>query len=458
MWQLWEEGAHRRRLQGEEKLSPHYRLGTWTPHLEGEPIPPRRYVRTPIQEAIAISQAKEWLDKGIVCHAPETAWENNLVFVSKSNGKIRVCLDCTPANKVTRDYDWPLPRLQDIRYRIRGSTWFVRFDLKDAFFRLKVPAQYRYLVAFRCGGRAYWFQRMPFGLKTGPAHFQRFMDWGLAAFFGQAVWYMDDILVHGKSRGEVELRASQVRGELRRMGCAINEEKSVGARKSLLFAGLWISGEGVGPNLLRKAEVLALPTPRSKAEAQSALGLVSYLRDFIPLASHFTSQLYPDKNGLRLPPEEYEKQWARLCAHLVSAITTNHHWRDGVPADLYTDASAGGLGAVVIQAGRVVALASRKLTSAETRYSATDREHLGLVYAAERFKVILHQSSTEVKVATDHSALLSRKRAELMPRQARWAEIVHAWIPNLSHVKGKDNPADFISRWGLGTVGAVLRT
>ena len=202
---------------------------------------------------------------------------------------------------------------------------------------------------------------------------------------------------------------------------------------------------------------MQIPAPRTKAEAQSALGLVSYLRDFTPLLSHFTAQLYPDKDGLRLEDKDYASEWRKLLEHLANALTVNYHWIEGRPADLYSDASLFGLGVIILQEGRVVALASRKLTAAETRYSATDREHLGLVYAAEKFKIFLHQSTDNVRVWSDHMALLTRRKENLTPRQTRWQELVTTWIPKAMHVKGKNNPADFISRWNIGTVGAVLK-
>ena len=164
--------------------------------------------------------------------------------------------------------------------------------------------------------------------------------------------------------------------------------------------------------------------------------------------------LFPDKDGLRLDKDEYEKQWGLLLRHLVSAITLTHHWTEGVDADLYSDASNYELGVILLQKGRVVALASRKLTPAETRYSATDREHLGLVYAADKFRLILHQSNATTRVHTDHAALLTRRPDRLTPRQARWHTQVNAWMPKVEHVRGKENPADFISRWRVEGVGA----
>lgn len=388
---------------------------------------------------------------------PTPVLVNNLVLVAKKDGRIRVCVDCTPANRVTRDFDWPLIRLQDVRHRTRGFSWFARFDLRDAFFRISIPAKFRYLTAFRAGGATYQFRKMPFGLKTAPATFQRFMDYGLAEFTGFSLCYLDDILIMGTSRQELEHNAREVRRGLTAMKCDINWDKSQGATQQILFAGIWVMGAGVGPNLGKFRELLMIPCPTTKAEAQSALGLVSYLRDFVPLVAHFTARLYPDQGGLTLPKAEYEREWARLLGHLVSAATTTRHWRDGVDANLYTDASGYALGAILLQEGRVVALSARKLTPAETRYDATDREQLGLVFAAHKFKLFLHQSTATTAVWTDHSALLTRKTYDVLPRQARWGEIVRQWMPNLRHVRGKMNPADFVSRMkGMDLWGPIL--
>jgi len=293
-------------------------------------------------------------------------------------------------------------------------------------------------------------------LKTAPATFQRFMDVGLSDLSHMCLWYIDDILITATSLQELRLYEKIVRRRLLQLGCEINEKKSERERRSLLFAGLWVFGEGIGPNFAKLAEVRQIPTPTTKAEAQSALGLVSYLRDFIPLVSHFTAQLYPDKDGIKLEPAELDRQWKELTGHLSSAATTTRHWKEGVDADLYTDASGYAVGAILLQEGKIVALASRKLSPAETRYSATDREHLGLVFAADRLKLFLHQSNAATRVWTDHSALVTRKAKDLTPRQARWHTLVQAWMPNVAHVRGKLNPADFISRWKAEAVGANL--
>lgn len=69
-----------------------------------------------------------------------------------------------------------------------------------------------------------------------------------------------------------------------------------------LFAGLMLYGHGVGPDQQNLSELLKIPAPATKVDAQSALGVVSYLRDFIPLVGHLTAMLYPDKGAPSFGP------------------------------------------------------------------------------------------------------------------------------------------------------------
>lgn len=420
-------------------------LWQWVPELNGEPRPQRERQLSPFEQGQLRNQLRDWLGNKVVEKAPQNlAWVNNLVFVDKKNGDTRVCTDCTPANDVTNELGWPLPRLQDLRHRLQGNKWLARLDLRNAFFRIHVPKHYRYLTAFRCDGTIYWFVRMPFGLKTAPEVFQRMMDHILAKHWKYAYWYIDDILVWGPTASNLQTRVSRVISTLEGNGHVINFDKSVLSAQSLLFAGMWVTPHSIGPNLDKVKELLALPAPRNKTDAQSVLGLASYLRDHIPLASMLTARM----TGAELPPEEYHSEWAKFKSHTVRTISTLGQFDDKENADLYTDASRVACAAVLIQHGRIIAVASRKFTNTETRYTTTDREHLGLILGARKFRLFLQRQGALTQVWTDHQALLTRRVSELTPRQARWRMEIANNIPDLKHVKGKDNPADFFSRLG----------
>ena len=72
-----------------------------------------------------------------------------------------------------------------------------------------------------------------------------------------------------------------------------------------------------------------------------------------------------------------------------------------------TDASPVGLGAILVQElngeERVICYASRSLTDVEKRYSQTEKEALGIVWACERLHMYLY--GTDFEILTDHKPL-----------------------------------------------------
>lgn len=410
---------------------------------------------SPFEQTLLDAQAKDWLARKVVERTKEALWSNNLVFVAKKDGRTRVCVDCRPANLVTKDFEWPLPRLQDLRHHLRGARWFSRIDLKDAFFRIGIPEEWRYLTAFNWRGKTYQFRKMPFGLKTAPSTFQRFMDFHLKPVQDICYWYIDDVLVYGPTREKLRRNVARVTEQIRQSGSHINYDKSLFDQTGLLFGGLWVYHSGQGPNFGKLQELFQQEPPRTKKEKQSALGLVSYLRDFIPLVAHYTAELFPGK-GQQLEPTQYQEEWKRLLKHIARAISSLSQWSETEDADLFTDASGQAVAAVLIQNGRIIAVASRKLQGAETRYSTTDREHLSLVLAAKRMRIFMHRPKGVTRVRNDHAALINRRVDEMTPRQTRWYQTIETWVPNLQHVKGELNAADYFSRWPLEIIGGQV--
>ena len=70
---------------------------------------------------------------------------------------------------------------------------------------------------------------------------------------------------------------------------------------------------------------------------------------------------------------------------------------------LYTNASAAGIGAVLEQCGHVIAYASRTLSESEKHYSVIQKECLAVVHALKQFRHYL--LGREFSIITDHAPL-----------------------------------------------------
>ncbi|WVZ50993.1 LOW QUALITY PROTEIN: hypothetical protein U9M48_002189 [Paspalum notatum var. saurae] len=113
--------------------------------------------------------------------------------------------------------------------------------------------------------------------------------------------------------------------------------------------------------------------PKQVTEIRSFLGLAGYYRrfikDFSKSAKPMTSPT--KKNTKYLWDPKCEEAFTSLKKSLTSAPTQPDVTK---PFDVYCDASGNGLGRVLMQEGRVIAYASRRLRKHEANYATHDPE------------------------------------------------------------------------------------
>ncbi len=117
-----------------------------------------------------------------------------------------------------------------------------------------------------------------------------------------------------------------------------------------------------------------------------------------------------EENGKLIPFEwtaARQKAFEVIKAKLVTALVIAHPNFDR-PFILYTDASGGGIGAILHQKGkdrkeRIIVCASRTYNEHEKKYPITEQECLAIVWGVEKFKQFL--SVKLFKIITDHMAL-----------------------------------------------------
>ena len=89
----------------------------------------------------------------------------------------------------------PLPQIDHIYARLRGSQIFSTFDLRSGYHHMELSPEARAKSAFVTPLDKFEFIRCPFGLSQAPAYFQRLINKvikGLPFAFG----YLDDVLIH----------------------------------------------------------------------------------------------------------------------------------------------------------------------------------------------------------------------------------------------------------------------
>ena len=133
------------------------------------------YRMAPIELKELKVQLQELLDKGFI-RPSVLPWGAPVLFVKKNDGILRMCIDYRQINKVMVKNKYPLPRIEDLFYQLKGAGVFSKIDLRSGYYQLRVKEVDFPKTAFRTLYGHYEFLVMPFGLIDAPAAFMDLMN------------------------------------------------------------------------------------------------------------------------------------------------------------------------------------------------------------------------------------------------------------------------------------------
>lgn len=250
----------------------------------------------------------------------------------------------------------------------------------------------------------YRFLRLVFGVNCAPEVFQRQMERILYGI-DNVIIYLDDILIFADTIAELSQITSQVLSNLRQNNLSLNKDKCEYERESLTFLGHTVSKEGLDIDKEKIKDIKAFRSLRSITELKSFLGLVNYVRDYVPNFSDLTRQLREaESNGQFEWNNTREKAFEEVKEAIANCTVTQGFFSLTERTELYTDASPYAIGAVLVQIDdcdkqRIISFASKSLTETEKRYPQTQREALAIVWGVEHFYFYL--LGTKFNIKTD---------------------------------------------------------
>ena len=216
--------------------------------------------------------------------------------------------------------------------------------------------------------------------------------------------YLDDVLVHGRTFGEVLGRLREVLTRLRDAGLTLAMNKCEFFPKQLLYLGFVLEDGQLRPNPKRVEALHRLKTPTCVREVRSFLGCVGYFRPFIQayagIAEPLTRLL--KKNQRFVWGAEQEHASAELIKALADVTLTNP--LEGSLLKLDTDASDLAIGSVLFcrmtdkDPWRPVEFLSKMLNEQQRRWPVHEREAYAIVYSLEKFDAYMELGGKGRKV------------------------------------------------------------
>jgi cleavage and polyadenylation specificity factor subunit 1 len=179
------------------------------------------------------------------------------------------------------------------------------------------------------------------------------------------------------------------------------------------FLGYKVSAEGSRPLEERIMHLQACPPPKTDKLLRQFLGMLNSCTRFLPNAADIQAPLHDILSGPRVKGS-YPITWTpelqkafEECKASLSRATLLAHPNPSARLALVTDASTSAMGAVLQQrvqrAWQALAFFSKKISPAQQKYSAYDRELLAIYEALKHFRHMLE--ARHFIIFTDHNPI-----------------------------------------------------
>ena len=222
-----------------------------------------------------------------------------MVVVPKPNERIGICADLTKLNESVLRETYPLPKVDNLLAQISESKFFTKLDCNSGFWQEKLDPDSHFLTTFITPFGRFCFNRMPFGIKSAPEHYQRKMSQILEGSESY-ISIIDVLLIHGKTQEEHDCRLKAVLKRLEEAGATLNAEKCEFSKKEVKFAGYVLNEEGIKSDREKTESIQDMDTPQNVIDVRRFLGMVNQLGKFLP---HLAEKTKPIRDLLNTKDE-----------------------------------------------------------------------------------------------------------------------------------------------------------
>lgn len=327
------------------------------------------------------------VDDGAFMEATEGPVVVSPVFViPKKDGGRRLIHDLRFVNRFLEAPHFTLHGVRDTASVVRQSAWLCSLDLKRGYQQLLMDERARQYLGANVGGKTFVSTVLPFGLSISPYIFTRYTNWVAGLIRKKThlkvACYIDDFILGGQSKDEVEQGLKIVRDLFNQLGLILSDKKEVVVAMEVEFLGFRWSAERktIGVTESRRYEYTRaiknlLRTPQPVKRWKTLIGKLVFLRDAVgPALRHVRSLLKATKGkgpSTKIAPQGEVEEDLRWWLERLSEGKELSLSYQSATASISTDASDVGLG-YVLEIGQV--RLERALTADNTAWHINVKE------------------------------------------------------------------------------------
>ncbi|KAJ8874275.1 hypothetical protein PR048_025118 [Dryococelus australis] len=310
---------------------------------------------------------------------------------------MRICIDSSDINRNVKRRHYPLPIIEEIAARLKGSMYLTLIDGTIGL-QMQVIDRISQYLTFAAPWGTYKCKRMPFGLASAPKEYQKIMCHILLCVKG-AECSMDGIHLHAERINKLEAITETVMKKLAEAGRTnIKQTAKIPGNDKLLVK--------IYPKGCRAIRTFAKITRE---------------RRHLTLGARARKCFEDLKDNLKSP-------------------SLQRYFNNTKRVKISVDTSTYSVASVLLQGNPPVFYASKALQKTQQNYSQIEKEAFAILSACKKFHEFIW-GNQEVTIETDHKpleAIFKKPLHDSPPRLHRIQFEILLYNPTIGHKKGSE--------------------
>jgi hypothetical protein len=372
----------------------------------------------------------------------------------------RFCIDLREVNKWTVSESYPTPDIRKCLDRLVGNRIFGSIDCSAMYHQIELEEGSKDLIAFsipgssrgngaRSLGSGLWrAERVQFGMRNACQHAQEAFNQCIRSDsrLDSVQNYLDDAALAARSPTEFLVLVRAFFEMCETFNIKLNAAKTILGVPELKHLGFVVNEHGCKVDADRIRVLTHLPRPRTVKQVQALVGAFNFVRAWVPRFSTVASPL----TGMKVFSWGAEEEASLVALQAAVASSGMLYCLDYTRAiTLRCDASAVGCGGVLLQRDelgreRPIAWVSKKFTAVERRWNTVEAEAFAIVWSLQKLRQFVQ--GCPVCIETDSKNVRYINSATASNKVTRWRMILDEHEYTISHIPGKTNSVDAVSR------------
>ena len=163
-----------------------------------------------------------------------------------------------------------MPRINDQLASLAGGKYFSKLDLAQAYLQIPLEEDSKKYTTINTHMGLYQYNRLPFGVSSAPAIFQRTME-NILKGIPRVCVYLDDILVTGNTEEDHLNNLDEVLTRLGNSGFRLKRHKCIFLLPTVDYLGHTVTVDGLKPSEEKVRAIRRAPRPIDVTQLRSFL-------------------------------------------------------------------------------------------------------------------------------------------------------------------------------------------